>query len=1255
MIQALLDALQGLGIEPEPEEIADVVWLAARAGRNFVALPPPSPSLLCADGEGPGPSPPDANSGDSQRGKDSRTEPATAVVPAAIPVLASPSLVSSPPDNSLPFRSPGARALPGSLDLSRSLRPLMRHVPSRSEFVLDEEATARRIAEERILVPVLRACPARWLDVALIFDTGESMRVWQQALQEFQLLLQSQGAFRDVRVWHMDTASNAGVALYTGTGTTPRHPRELISPAGRRLILLVTDCVSPAWYSQPLIDLLQMWGQKQAVALVQMLPQRLWSQTALRTSRIVRARAPYPAAANSNLRVEAVNRRSRGGRSEAGDGTAIPVLTLEPEYMNLWARMLAGANGVVAPGVVLRPWTQPDHIATDLDPEQRVSRFQANASATAFQLACLLAAAPLQLPIMHLVQRTLLPEARQVHLAEVFLGQLLRRTEMEPVSIDPASIAYDFLPGVRDVLLSAGSVPDAVSVQRTVSRYIADRFGYPIDFPALLTDPGSLEHLRLDEEARAFATISGEVLKRLGGRYAEAVTRWGHQRGQQTGSGEHAADPSIVLSDQEALRTPPAGEEAPSAQTGGLLRSPPFPSTPSGTQTQRPRGQRVGVVYRRGTRTQPDDQVDAMDVVDHMLGLLKRALSARGHEVLYDPYFSKGEAWPRDIDRQLREADVVVVLLSQRALQSGFFINQVNLVHEASRLQAGKPLLLTVRLGSTEPLPAVLDAILSPIQLGWNSPQDDQQLIEDLTRVLEDPAVLVEAASSTPQDPSSTAPSEAWRPEGEEFYLERPVDAQFRQAIAQRTVLIFVTGPRGSGKTRLIQRGLHRIHDTGAKVVWTNITVLDRDVLADPRRFYHTLYEQLAKVLTPDRSLTDAWMEELSPFDNFQNFINKHVLSRSTDHLIWVLDDAEVLFTSPYSGEFVRILRSLRNNIVHGRLDQRTMLSLVISGSTDASPSIEDLDPILASLGRRLELEPFTLEQVAELEQRGKAIKSSRRGDYLPLEGNSLPVQRSEQVADVVILTSLLLEQDAVLAYLDEVQQIWAEGRPYYHAVLGPYQVAVGCVKGMWNAHATSATQEAIAAWNPSHVIFCGIGAGIEEPEGHLLGDVVVSDRIVDYDRTGPFSEEQERTYEVYHPSPALLQAARSVKAQDWVPSIQVPRPAGTQWRTTPEVHVGTVLSVSGQRTLKDLELIRELTSRWPKMAAVDMEVVSFGAAAYNSQTTPGFLLVKAIGDLSVFEKNDEWHLYGAHASAAFVVALLKLQPFNTRARDVLP
>lgn len=62
---------------------------------------------------------------------------------------------------------------------------------------------------------------------------------------------------------------------------------------------------------------------------------------------------------------------------------------------------------------------------------QLVSRFRSAASPAAGQLAVYLAAAPLYLPVMQLVQRTMLPNSGPSELAEVLLSGLLTRSRSQ--------------------------------------------------------------------------------------------------------------------------------------------------------------------------------------------------------------------------------------------------------------------------------------------------------------------------------------------------------------------------------------------------------------------------------------------------------------------------------------------------------------------------------------------------------------------------------------------------------------------------------------------------------------------------------------------------------------------------------------------------------------------------------------------------------------------------------------------------------
>jgi hypothetical protein len=162
--------------------------------------------------------------------------------------------------------------------------------------------------------------------------------LWQQTVQELRLLLERQGAFRDVRVWKLDSSCPDKMTLTTGTRSTKRSYRELINPAAPRVILVVTDCISPVWQGEQISHWLTAWGRTHPVALVQMLPQQLWAQTKVSTAHLLRVTAPYPGSPNKYLK------RATGSPWLAGQlptGIPTPIVTLEPDFMSAWAQLIA--------------------------------------------------------------------------------------------------------------------------------------------------------------------------------------------------------------------------------------------------------------------------------------------------------------------------------------------------------------------------------------------------------------------------------------------------------------------------------------------------------------------------------------------------------------------------------------------------------------------------------------------------------------------------------------------------------------------------------------------------------------------------------------------------------------------------------------------------------------------------------------------------------------------------------------------------
>jgi hypothetical protein len=539
MIDNVVAAL-GLGLNLTDEEIADVLWLAVQMqqfGDGVIFEQGDRNEALedsVSNRESPKQSAQPLRDADRDRQDENKKDEQNFEVHSK---NAQGDDRSTRRSDELQLKIPDARSLQEPLELARSLRPLMRRVPSRVNTLLDEEATVRRIAEEKIWCPVLRPALEPWLDLALVIDDSASMLMWRHTIAELQHFLSSYGVFRDVRVWRLGTDKAEKVCIYAGATASdrngsPRSPSELIEANGRGLVLVVSDCIAPIWRNGAIATALQIWSRSGMVAILQMLPDWLWARTAL--GRGVAAQFSALAAGIPNYQLTTTT-VSTWYDIDLATSIKIPVVTLEPEKFTAWAEMLAGKGGAWSAGIVFEPelFAVPEVAiefdgASELDAEDRVQSFRLTASPIARRLAGLLAAAPvISLPIVRILQSKVLTQSQPVHVAEVFLGGLLKPLSEITAKTNPNYVQYDFIEGVRDLLLESVPSSEIVNVVAEVSEYIAERLGISLEeFGAVIRNPRQVENTELISQTRPFALLTAQILKRLGGdyvRFAEEI------------------------------------------------------------------------------------------------------------------------------------------------------------------------------------------------------------------------------------------------------------------------------------------------------------------------------------------------------------------------------------------------------------------------------------------------------------------------------------------------------------------------------------------------------------------------------------------------------------------------------------------------------------------------------------------------------------------------------------------------------------
>src|SRR6476469_6815146 len=237
---------------------------------------------------------------------------------------------------------------------------------------------------------------------------------------------------------------------------------------------------------------------------------------------------------------------------------------------------------------------------------------------------------------------------------------------------------------------------------------------------------------------------------------------------------------------------------------------------------------RVARVFLSYKRHVEPDQTLAGDLV--------RGLEQAGCTVFTDQRLTVGQAWAQEIERQVREADYLVVFLTADSSRSEMVRGEVEMARHYAAV-AARPRILPVRVNFDGSLPYPLNAYLDKIQYAtWNRTEDTPRLTQELiaamagqptTETHVEPATAV---SSPHLPPPYAAPLPV--PGGaldvdDPWYLPRPEDAAALSSASQPGQTLTIKGPRQMGKSSLLMRMVKAGLDHGKRVALLDFQLVD--------------------------------------------------------------------------------------------------------------------------------------------------------------------------------------------------------------------------------------------------------------------------------------------------------------------------------------------------------------------------------------------------------------------------------------------
>ena len=277
------------------------------------------------------------------------------------------------------------------------------------------------------------------------------------------------------------------------------------------------------------------------------------------------------------------------------------------------------------------------------------------------------------------------------------------------------------------------------------------------------------------------------------------------------------------------------------------------------------------------------------------------------------------------------------------------------------------------------------------------------------------------------------------------------------------------------------------------------------------------------------------------------------------------------------------------------------------------------------------------------------------------------------------IITALPKECAAVKSLLENVEECYFKGKGAGHRFfVGELRSANGgmhkkglCQCGMGNNQAAiRATMMQNHFPNIESIIMVGIAGGVPSPDNihkHVrLGDIVVSEGIVQYDFVKETSEKIVCRSNPAKPSAKLLEALEILKMKEYEdiyewksfidkyainkfakPSCEdvlhnalgdiIPHPKDSSRDSYPKIFYGKIASAN--TLLKNYDRRQELKEEF-NVLAVEMEASGIADATWENGV--GYLVVRGICDYCDDFKNDDWQEYAAVAAACYIKALLE-------------
>ncbi len=387
-----------------------------------------------------------------------------------------------------------------------------------STKILDEVKTSEYLSNTGFFNPIFKeeTSRERYFSLHIIVDRSDAYFLWEALMNHFLKSIGFSSVFTNVKLFYMDSSQDEPL-FYAKNKKRHFSSNSSVFYEKNALTLVFSDVIGQSWKSNVMFQTLDAWSKNSFVAIVSMLPKRMWQRTPLKKGLNTFLTSHKFLAKNSDLQeqISFVQKRVL-------NHSKIPILPFDGQSFSSLSNILIAKKGSWIDARVFkkRVLTQKEKVVQEqqnnFTAKERVDAFFASVLPETWELAIYSSVLPLNKEIIDEVIKVKRLDRSLDAFSEFYFGGLLDKN----IKVNLGS--YEFYDGIRELLWEYISDEEMMLLWKLLSDVIAQSLGLKCSIQEILYAENKSLKILGDKEKK-LAKLLMSVLKEKGKIYKQDV------------------------------------------------------------------------------------------------------------------------------------------------------------------------------------------------------------------------------------------------------------------------------------------------------------------------------------------------------------------------------------------------------------------------------------------------------------------------------------------------------------------------------------------------------------------------------------------------------------------------------------------------------------------------------------------------------------------------------------------------------------